>query len=172
MAAAGVAAAVAIFLILAAFYFDYTIDDAYISLRYARNVVAGEGFAFDAAVPPGEGYTNFLWVLGEVPLYALRLPGDAVLYTKLSGMGWGLATLAAAFFLAKRLFGVAAAVVATLSIAAMGNVAFWAVGGLETAQYLCLIIVALFFTLDAGTSTGRAVTAGASLGRRSRAAGG
>ena len=160
MAAVGVAAAVAIFLILAAFYFDYTIDDAYISLRYARNVAAGEGFAFDAAVPPVEGYTNFLWVLCEVPLYALRLPGDAVIYAKLLGMGWGLATLAAAFFLAKRLFGVAAAVVATLSIAAMGNVAFWAVGGLETAQYLCLIIVALFFTLDTGRGTVPAVTAG------------
>ena len=157
----GLAAAAAIFLILAAFYFGYTIDDAYISLRYARNVAAGEGFAFDTRVPPVEGYTNFLWVLCEVPIYALRLPGDAAFYAKLSGIGWGLAALAAAFFLARRLYGTGAGVVAALFIAAMGNVAFWAVGGLETAQYLCLIILALFFTLDAGGKTAAAVVSGA-----------
>jgi len=157
----GLAAAAAVFLVLAVFYFGYTIDDAYISLRYARNVAAGEGFAFDGRVPPVEGYTNFLWVLCEVPLYAIKLPGDAVFYAKLMGIGWGLAALAAAFSLARRLFGPGAGVVAALFIAAMGNVAFWAVGGLETAQYLCLIILALRFTLDAGRRTAAAVAAGA-----------
>ncbi len=37
-------------------------DDAYISLRYARNLVRGQGLVFN----PGErveGYTNFLWTL-------------------------------------------------------------------------------------------------------------
>jgi hypothetical protein len=154
-------AAAAVFLVLAGFYFGYTVDDAYISLRYARNVAAGEGVAFDGRVPPVEGYTNFLWVLCEVPLYALRLPGDAVFYVKLAGIGWGLATLGAAFFLAKRVYGAGAGVVAALLIAAMGNVAFWAVGGLETAQYLCLIILAVFFTVAAGRRTVTAVVAGA-----------
>jgi hypothetical protein len=37
---------------VAAAYFDYTIDDTYISLRYARNVAAGRGFVFDQAVAP------------------------------------------------------------------------------------------------------------------------
>jgi arabinofuranosyltransferase len=157
----GLAAAAAIFLLLAVSYFNYTIDDAYISLRYARNVAAGEGFAFDNRVPPVEGYTNFLWVLWEVPFYALRVPGDAVLYAKLLGIAWGMAALVAAFLLARRLSGPGAGVVAALCIAAMGNVAFWAVGGLETAQYLCLIILALYFTVDAGRRTAAAVVAGA-----------
>jgi hypothetical protein len=157
----GVGAAAAIFLILAAFYFGYTIDDAYISLRYARNVAAGDGFAFDNRVPPVEGYTNFLWVVCEVPKYALKPAGDGALYAKLLGIGWGLAALVAAFLLTRRLYGAGAGAVASLSIAAMGNVAFWAVGGLETAQYLCLIVLALYFTSDAGRKITAAVAAGA-----------
>jgi arabinofuranosyltransferase len=153
--------AAAIFLLLAASYFNYTIDDAYISLRYARNVAGGEGFAFDNRAPPVEGYTNFLWVVCEVPFYVLRVPGDAVLSAKLMGIAWGIVALAAAFLLARRLFGPGAGAVAALCIAAMGNVAFWAVGGLETAQYLCLIILALYFTLEAGRRTAAAVAAGA-----------
>ena len=40
----------------------YTVDDAYISFRYARNLVEGLGLVYN----PGErieGYTNFLWTL-------------------------------------------------------------------------------------------------------------
>ena len=40
----------------------FTYDDAYISFRYAANLVAGHGLVYN----PGEfieGYTNFLWTL-------------------------------------------------------------------------------------------------------------
>ena len=40
----------------------FTVDDAYISFRYAANLVAGHGLVYN----PGEaieGYTNFLWTL-------------------------------------------------------------------------------------------------------------
>ncbi len=152
--------AAVVFLALAAAYFDYTIDDAYISLRYARNVAAGEGFVFDEALPPVEGYTNFLWVLLEAAFFFLPSPGDVVLYAKLAGIAWGLGAVAAAFFLARRVFGAAAGAFAALFIAATGNFAFWAVAGLETTQYICLILLALFFTLDAGRGANRALLAG------------
>jgi hypothetical protein len=63
--------------------------------------------------------------------------------------------------LARRLFGVGAGVVAALAFAALGNVAFWAVAGLETAQYLCLVIIALFFTLAGAGRPAGGVIAGA-----------
>jgi hypothetical protein len=47
-------------------------DDAYISFRYVRNVVQGQGLVYN----PGErveGYTNFLWVILLVPFAALGL---------------------------------------------------------------------------------------------------
>ncbi len=160
MAALGFLAAVVVFLSLTAAYFDYTIDDAYISLRYARNVAAAEGFVFDDAAPPVEGYTNFLWVLLEAAFFVLPSSGDVVLYAKLAGIAWGLGAVAAAFFLARRVFGAGAGAFAALFIAATGNFAFWAVAGLETTLYLCLVLLALFFTLDAASGTGRAIIAG------------
>jgi arabinofuranosyltransferase len=42
--------------------FNYIPDDTFITLRYAQNVLRGDGFVFN----PGErveGYTNFLWLL-------------------------------------------------------------------------------------------------------------
>jgi arabinofuranosyltransferase len=48
------------------------IDDAYISFRYARNLLRGAGLVFN----PGErveGYTNFLWVLLSCVPIALHL---------------------------------------------------------------------------------------------------
>jgi hypothetical protein len=45
--------------------YRFVLDDAYISLRYARNLVAGYGLVFNSGLPPVEGYTNFLWVLIE-----------------------------------------------------------------------------------------------------------
>ena len=56
------AAAVAAVLATGLWWFHYMPDDAYIGLRYARNLSVGEGLVFN----PGErveGYTNFLWVI-------------------------------------------------------------------------------------------------------------
>ena len=50
----------------------WTLDDAYISFRYAENLVAGDGLVFN----PGErveGYTNFLWVMGVAALNLVGL---------------------------------------------------------------------------------------------------
>lgn len=47
-------------------------DDAYISFRYVRNLVQGQGLVYN----PGErveGYTNFLWVVLLAPFAALGL---------------------------------------------------------------------------------------------------
>ena len=40
------------------YYYPYTVDDAFISLRYAENLATGEGLVYN----PGqrvEGYSNF-----------------------------------------------------------------------------------------------------------------
>src|SRR5687768_6252470 len=49
---------------------DWGFDDAYISYRYAANLVAGHGLVFN----PGErveGYSNFLYVMLVAPGIAL-----------------------------------------------------------------------------------------------------
>jgi hypothetical protein len=65
---------VVIFLLMVTCVFPFTIDDAYISLRYAENWANGYGPVFN----PGErveGYTNFLLVVIEMLLFKLGLEG-------------------------------------------------------------------------------------------------
>ncbi|TNF37647.1 MAG: hypothetical protein EP329_02580 [Deltaproteobacteria bacterium] len=49
---------------------DFIKDDAYISFRYAQNVVAGNGLVFNSGEYL-EGITNFLWTLLMIPFEAL-----------------------------------------------------------------------------------------------------
>lgn len=43
--------------------FSFTIDDAYITFRYSKNLSAGFGPTYNPGLPPVEGYTTFLWML-------------------------------------------------------------------------------------------------------------
>lgn len=42
---------------------DHTVDDAYISFRYAHHLTTGGGLTWNVGEAPVEGYTNFLWTL-------------------------------------------------------------------------------------------------------------
>ena len=62
----------------------YLLDDAFISFRYARNLVEGHGLVYN----PGErveGYTNFLWTLFVAGL--LRMGIDPLTGTRILGVG-------------------------------------------------------------------------------------
>ena len=45
----------------------FDIDDAYISFRYAQNLLDGHGLVFNPG-DPVEGYSNLLWVLHVLEL--------------------------------------------------------------------------------------------------------
>jgi hypothetical protein len=51
-------------------FYRNAVDDALISMQYARNWIQGNGLVFNAGERV-EGYTNFLWVVVLAPLYAL-----------------------------------------------------------------------------------------------------
>jgi hypothetical protein len=59
-------------------------DDAYISLRYAENFVAGKGLVWNEGEYV-EGYTNFLWVM-LVSLFMWLTPAEAPLIAVLGSM--------------------------------------------------------------------------------------
>jgi len=48
---------------LSAQIFSFTIDDAYITFRYSKNLAADFGPTYNPGLPPVEGYTTFLWML-------------------------------------------------------------------------------------------------------------
>ncbi len=118
--------------------FQFTQDDAYISLRYAQNLVAGNGLVFNGGERV-EGYSNFSWTL-LLALF-LKLGAPAVETSRWLGILFGVGAILAAARLAASLegrWGLAAAATAAL-IAGNSAFALWSTGGLETALFVFLV---------------------------------
>ena len=54
---------VTLFMLSVALFPTWTVDDAYITLRYARNLVEHGALTWNISDPPVEGYTGILWPL-------------------------------------------------------------------------------------------------------------
>lgn len=141
------------------------IDDAYISLRYARNLAGGLGPSFN----PGdrvEGYTSFLWVWGMAAIHALtRLPLER-LSVALS-VGSALLLLVALGRLVRRAGGAADdGVSSALLLAAYLPLVFWGFSGMETPLFvaLLLLVATRLARLGPSSPTSEAVRAGILLG--------
>lgn len=101
------------------------VDDAYISLTYARQLVQGNGLVFHPALPPAEGYSNLLWTLLLALAMALGLPGA-------SAATWlGLVFAGATVALVAREVGGRAGALVGVAIAASPIFGYWAGRGLE-----------------------------------------
>ncbi|MGB5106735.1 MAG: hypothetical protein WBP42_08480 [Candidatus Zixiibacteriota bacterium] len=137
------AAAIAVF-VFTCFHFELTQDDAYISFRYAENLINGDGLVFNIGERV-EGYTNFLWVI----LLALAkglLGVDYLATSRVLGVAAG-ASLFVLLFMLVRLhyegkvtliyFGLAAAMLSNLAIA------YWSIASLETAAFACMALGAI-----------------------------
>ncbi|MGM0557014.1 MAG: glycosyltransferase family 87 protein [Myxococcota bacterium] len=125
-----VVAGVAIASILAAL--DFVKDDAYISFRYAHNLVEGHGLVFN----PGErieGFTNFLWTLLIAPFEAMGL--DLFQVLEILGTGLVLGVLLYMVLASAHLMGGARRDMshfwAPLWIATSSSVALWSTSGME-----------------------------------------
>lgn len=117
--------------------YDFVSDDAFISLRYARNLLDGQGLVFN----PGErveGFTGLAWVF-LVALAGL-LGADLLEAARVLGAGFGVATLWLAWRVAERLRGPGAHPVVPLAapalVAANGAFACWSLAGLETSLWV------------------------------------
>lgn len=52
------------------------VDDAMISMRYARNLVEGYELSWNVGEPPVEGYSNLLWTMWMALLHLLPVPEE------------------------------------------------------------------------------------------------
>ncbi|HYB44062.1 MAG TPA: hypothetical protein VEL75_19955, partial [Candidatus Methylomirabilis sp.] len=133
----------AVYLALVLLLGDWIMDDAGISYAYARNAAAGHGFVSQPGRPPVEGFSNFLWVLLLMPLFALGI-FDPVIAVKALGAVLVLASLALLQRALLREFArPGPALLATLMVASAAPVVIWTVSGLENSLTL-LLAVALF----------------------------
>jgi arabinofuranosyltransferase len=124
---------------------SFTIDDAYISYRYARNFERGLGLVYNAGERI-EGYTNFLWTV--ILAGGLRLGVDPDIVAKLLGGAAACGSLFFIYRLSDRLRPHRSVpCVATWAFASSFPTAGYAVFGLETAFFIFLLLAGtdLFF---------------------------
>lgn len=126
--------------------YHYLPDDTFITLRYARNVIRGDGFTYN----PGErveGYTNFLWLLLLVAAGKLGAPllGAA----RALGLVFALATLVLAWRAARAATppeergepaGAVAIALPLLLLAAAPPFLVWSLSGTEMPLYAFLLL--------------------------------
>ena len=118
-------------------------DDAFISFRYAQNLVQGHGLVFN----PGEaveGYTNLSWTLLSAGLLRAGIAPELPII----GAGiLALLVLVTLAWLLARTQGAAPAVGAAALVATHGGASLEAVQGLESTAFAALVAAALWARL-------------------------
>lgn len=145
-----------------AFWPAWLSDDAFISFRYAQNLVAGNGLVYNVGERV-EGYTNFLWTMLAALVLALGL--DLVFWTYVAGVVLALAILLLTYGVARRLLGPAWALVAALFVATSQSLLLYTArgAGLETGLFTLLALgsSALYLRWRSGRRRSDAILSGA-----------
>lgn len=129
-------------------WWDFTHDDAYISFRYAENLVQGNGLVFN----PGErveGYTNFLWTLMSAVVIAFG--GDPAIFSKILGLISALATLVIVSLYMQKISSSGNEKNVSFAPAILSffvPFSFWAIGGLETSFFTFWVTIGLLHTVE------------------------
>ncbi len=116
-------------------------DDAYIHLVYAQNLVEHGGLFFSAPGEAGIGTSSILWTL--------LLAGGKVLGLPLTLLAKGLGILSLAtvgvgvYALLRPVWGFGRAIVCAVFVTLSGNMLWFALSGMETALFLALAVLVL-----------------------------
>ncbi len=123
-------------------YLNCLAEDAFIALRFARNLARGDGLVWNPGSPPVEGYTDFLWVV--ISAAAIKLGISGVAFAQLLSIACGLGTILLAYAIGRRLAGwppIVAMVPAGL-LAVSGPMAMWASSAMESTLFTILVLLA------------------------------
>ncbi len=136
------AGALVVFALLALRLAPFVPDDSFITYRYAANLAGGAGLRFNPGDAPLEGYSNFLWIV--LLAAAAGLDFDLVAAgALLGGLFGGLGVVVLWALLRRRgLSGWHLAVPVGL-LAAAGPLLLYAVSGMETTLFACLLLLLL-----------------------------
>lgn len=155
------AAALGALLLGAAQWWPRTVDDAFITFRYADNVVAGHGPVFN----PGErveGYSSPAWLLLAVA--AIAAGGDPVVVVKWAGLACSLALVLLVHAGARRAGTVGwGAALAALVVGSSVVLRIWSVSGLETPAFALLFFAGILLVARGQRSARAALAASAVL---------
>ncbi|MBA2648613.1 MAG: protein LphB [Legionella sp.] len=121
----------------------FTIDDMYITLRYAKNWTSGLGLLWNVQEAPVEGYSNFSFLL--LASAALLLKTNPVVVLKAMG-GIGLLLTCIFTFLISRVWLARRdSLLACIGLLLYKGQIIWAVSGLETSFFEACICGCVYF---------------------------
>lgn len=123
----------------------YTVDDMFITLRYANHLALGHGIVWNIGAPPIEGYSNFSYLL--LGTLAIKLNLSPILTLKIVGALSLLVSVAFLYALTRLWLKPRYAIIPPMWLLFYKGEILWAVSGLETVMYQCLIIASLYFLL-------------------------
>lgn len=131
-------------------YWTYTVDDTFISLRYAKHLAQGHGLVYNVGERV-EGYTNFLWTVFLALPHVLRLDPVPVLKSVnvLLVLGTSFMTFRLARATTLRTHPGFATLAAALVLASPA-MTISAVEGLETCLFTFLLVSAITLFLEEG----------------------
>ncbi len=132
---------------------NFTQDDAFISYRYVKNFVDGQGLVFN----PGErveGYTNFLWII-LLSIFG-KFGLDIIVISKILGVASGCTSLFLLYKISVLVLqpenrltnlrqGCFFAVFPSLLLACNSAFAYWSISGLETVFFFLSILLTIYF---------------------------
>ena len=132
-----------IILLLHINYLRFVCDDAFISFRYAKNLVEGHGLVYNIGERV-EGYTNFLWTILLSGFMGLGM--DVVVVSQVLGILFSLSTVLLLLYFNRQLYPTESLFnyLAPLFLGSCGAYAAWATGGLETSFYTFLVFLGSF----------------------------
>ncbi len=117
---------------------DFLSDDAWISMRYARNLVDGHGLLWNPGEPPVEGYSNLLWVLLAALGLALGISASKLMMAM--GLGVGALCVPVGYATARAAgLGRGAGLAVAALVAGSGIIGATAASGLETPLMVLLM---------------------------------
>jgi hypothetical protein len=129
----------------------FTVDDMYITLRYAHQWYLHHALIWNWGEMPVEGYSNFSFLLFAYLFESLHI--DPVLGLKIIGLTSLIALSLGIFLITKEKVKVQYAILPVVGLLSYRGQMIWAVSGLETTFYQALLIFALFFLLKSLNQT-------------------
>lgn len=143
-------ACAALHVALSAVLFDWFVEDAAISMSYARNLASGQGLVPFAGGERVEGYSNFLWVLLLASFAHFGVDGFAA--ARAVGLFASLLTLPLVWVVARRAYGDDRWVpaLATLLLGANAQFVIWNASGLENGLFNLLLALSVALSLSDG----------------------
>ena len=138
------AAFIAVFAIHAV-SFSFTQDDAFISYRYVKNFLNGDGLVYN----PGErveGYTNLFLII--LLAFLGRLNIDIIIASKIIGIISGAFVILLSFIWSRKIPGGEKSLFLPLGVPFLlitnSILAYWAISGLETFLFAALVLLGVY----------------------------